>query len=173
MKELEEAVVNAAAKSLAQAKPLPNNHTTTESEIVEMHVLKIHESAKAAVKPSDTSESIAANIAITHATTPTTTTPPTNNVPETKTTNTANATDNLCVSHSPPSHRQQHRQNQNPENQQGTSISPANNQQHQKIAHSPLAKNSAIPLHRRSSDSDLSITPKGRFYLKVSVLSLD
>lgn len=170
IKELEEVVVNAAAKRLAQAKP-PNNHAITESESIEMQALKIHECPKAAVKPSVTSESITANIATntaatTHATTCTTPTTPTNNIPETKTTNTANATDNLCVSQSPstPRQQQQHRQNQNQETPQGSSTSPANNQLHQKIANSPSTRNSAIPLHRRSSDSDLSITPKGRFF---------
>ncbi|OXU23143.1 hypothetical protein TSAR_015077 [Trichomalopsis sarcophagae] len=108
-----------------------------------------------------------------HAIKPSTTTHSKTNVPspETKSTNPANATDNLCVSHSPSTRRQQqNNQNQNqnqevnsqPQQQtQGTSISPAGNQQQQKVAHSPAIRNPGIPLHRRSSDSDLSITPKG------------
>lgn len=148
-----------AVESLGQPKttattaniPASNNNTSTP-EFLEMH----------AIKPSTTTHS-KTNVPI----------------PDTKSTNPANATDNLCVSHSPSARRQQqNNQNQNqnqevnsqPQQQQqlqqqtqGTSISPAGNQQQQKVAHSPATRNPGIPLHRRSSDSDLSITPKGLF----------
>lgn len=94
-------------------------------------------------------------------------------VGKTNNTNTANTTDNSCVPCYPDPRRQQ------PEAVPPTS-SPAlpttptpaglaNN----KISKSPAIKaNSAVPIHRRSSDSDLSITPKGRYHLKTILNTL-
>jgi hypothetical protein len=159
--KVEESVVISAAKTLAQPKPA-FNELIDKNEFVEMQALKMSDNSNI-IKPRIMSENITtinANSTISN-TVPTTITTITN-VSDTKPTNIANATDNLCVSHSPSIRRQQHQQNLNQEIQQ-QSISPCGNQQHTKAAHSPASKNSSIPLHRRSSDSDLSITPKGRY----------
>ncbi|XP_012277373.1 uncharacterized protein LOC105698056 isoform X2 [Orussus abietinus] len=76
----------------------------------------------------------------------------------TKITNNANTTDNPCVPCASPFLRQQ----------DDASLSPVcplpvvPSSMLNKVSHSPATKmNTSIPLHRRSSDSDLSITPKG------------
>ncbi|XP_058806440.1 C2 domain-containing protein 5 isoform X2 [Phymastichus coffea] len=51
----------------------------------------------------------------------------------------------------------------NQQQQDQQPVSPASSKQHQLPQNSPAARNPIVPLHRRSSDSDLSITPKG-FY---------
>lgn len=76
----------------------------------------------------------------------------------TKNTNAA-VTDNMCVSYSPPPLRQQD------ENSTSPVHANINNSLMGKSSQSNNAKaNPTIPLHRRSSDSDLSITPKGEFF---------
>ncbi|XP_023314150.1 uncharacterized protein LOC106652114 isoform X2 [Trichogramma pretiosum] len=87
-------------------------------------------------------------------------------------TNNSNETDNSCVSQSSPIRRQQSQQqktNQSVDQQQQISPATSNGQSNAKViaatsAHSPAGKNpvlSGVSMHRRSSDSDLSITPKG------------
>ena len=175
--ELEDAVELEAAQQLAQSAS-SGPRELEAGERLEMHALKARETPRSenSLPPSR----------------PTTLTGSSTNASETKTTNPANATDCLCVSHSPSARRQQQNNHQEPPpppppaqqpQQQGSSVSPADNrqpqqqpqlqqppqqplqqqqQQHQKLVHSPAARNPGIPLHRRSSDSDLSITPKGR-----------
>lgn len=122
----------------------------SKSELLEMHDLKTH--------PAESANEIIDYISTIEATT--------NLISETKITNTANATDNLCVSHSPSTNRQQNQETGQNQVPAAPPVSPIANH-HQKVvpvAHSPLVKTiPAIPLHRRSSDSDLSITPKGQF----------
>ena len=85
----------------------------------------------------------------------------------TKTTNTA-VTDNLRVSCSPPLPRQQEEASTSPVHAATHSSNMANSLT-SKTPHLVNSKpNSSIPLHRRSSDSDLSITPKGRILLLCS-----
>lgn len=76
-------------------------------------------------------------------------------------TNTANITDNSCVPCYPDPHRQQQPEVVTDATPSPATPTPANLAN--KISKSPVPKpNSAVPIHRRSSDSDLSITPKGR-----------
>lgn len=81
----------------------------------------------------------------------------------TEPTNTANMTDNSCVSRPPPDLRQQ--------DEAASSVSPsyplpAVPSVAAKVSQSPATRTLAnVPLHRRSSDSDLSVTPKGGFPL--------
>lgn len=80
----------------------------------------------------------------------------------TKITNAA-VTDNLRVSCSPPFPRQQEEASTSPVHATTNSTNVANSLT-TKAPHLENSKpNPSIPLHRRSSDSDLSITPKGGF----------
>ncbi|XP_076290248.1 C2 domain-containing protein 5 isoform X1 [Lasioglossum baleicum] len=72
-------------------------------------------------------------------------------------TNTANITDNSCVSRPSPDHRQQDEASVSP-----PCPLPAVPSMVSKVCQVPTTKaQPAVSLHRRSSDSDLSITPKG------------
>ncbi|XP_031850241.2 C2 domain-containing protein 5 isoform X2 [Nomia melanderi] len=72
-------------------------------------------------------------------------------------TNTANITDNSCVSRPSPDHRQQDEASVSP-----PCPLPAVPSMVSKVCQVPATKaQPAMSLHRRSSDSDLSITPKG------------
>ncbi|XP_024947797.1 uncharacterized protein LOC107274679 isoform X2 [Cephus cinctus] len=89
----------------------------------------------------------------------------------TKTTNAANHTDNLCVPCLPPFPRQPDEVSSSPANP----LSAIPSAVVTKLSNSPVTKtNMAVPMHRRSSDSDLSITPKGfyKFFRKRSDRSM-
>jgi len=74
-------------------------------------------------------------------------------------TNTANMTYNSCVSHPFPDLRQQDEASISP-----SYPLPAVSSMAVKMSQSPATRTLAnVPLHRRSSDSDLSVTPKGKF----------
>nr|XP_033334736.1 C2 domain-containing protein 5 isoform X1 [Megalopta genalis]XP_033334737.1 C2 domain-containing protein 5 isoform X1 [Megalopta genalis]XP_033334738.1 C2 domain-containing protein 5 isoform X1 [Megalopta genalis] len=80
-----------------------------------------------------------------------------NNDEFTNITNTANITDNSCVSRPSPDHRQQDEASISP-----SCPLPAVPSMVSKVCQVPTTKaQPAVSLHRRSSDSDLSITPKG------------
>lgn len=84
-------------------------------------------------------------------------------IDHTKPTNTANNTHNSCVSRPSPDLRQQDEASISP-----SCPLPAVSSMTVKISQSPATKTLAnVPLHRRSSDSDLSVTPKGEFFLQV------
>lgn len=77
----------------------------------------------------------------------------------TKPTNTANMT-YTCVSRPSPDHRQQDEASASP-----SCPLPAVPSVAAKMSQSPATRTLAsVPLHRRSSDSDLSVTPKGELY---------
>ena len=84
-------------------------------------------------------------------------------IESTKITNAA-VTDNLCVSCPPPPLRQQEEASTSPIH----ATTNATNVTNSLTSKTPNVTNSkttsGISLHRRSSDSDLSITPKGRFF---------
>nr|XP_012146463.1 PREDICTED: uncharacterized protein LOC100880355 isoform X1 [Megachile rotundata] len=75
-------------------------------------------------------------------------------------TNTANMTYNSCVSHPSPNHRQQDEASLSP-----SYPLPAVPSMVSKVCQLPTTKaQPTVSLHRRSSDSDLSITPKGNSF---------
>lgn len=74
-------------------------------------------------------------------------------------TNNANNTDDMCVPCPLIIPRQQEEISATPP----TQVLPGS--VGTKLPNSPAIKHPGIPLHRRSSDSDLSITPKGEFYI--------
>ncbi|XP_050454460.1 C2 domain-containing protein 5 isoform X2 [Cataglyphis hispanica] len=78
-------------------------------------------------------------------------------IDRTKPTNTANITHNSCVSRPAPDLRQQDEASISP-----SCPLPATTSMTAKMSQSPATRTLAnVPLHRRSSDSDLSVTPKG------------
>lgn len=78
-------------------------------------------------------------------------------IDNTKPTNTANITHNSCVSRPSPDLRQQDEASVSP-----SCPLPAVSSMTVKMSQSPATRTLAnVPLHRRSSDSDLSVTPKG------------
>lgn len=78
-------------------------------------------------------------------------------IDHTKPTNTANITHNSCVSRPSPDLRQQDEASISP-----SYPLPAVSSMTVKMSQSPATRTLAnVPLHRRSSDSDLSVTPKG------------
>lgn len=84
-------------------------------------------------------------------------------IDHTKPTNTANITHNSCVSRPSPDLRQQDEASISPSHPL-----PAVSSMTVKMSQSPATRTIAnVPLHRRSSDSDLSVTPKGEFFLQV------
>ncbi|XP_014215544.1 uncharacterized protein LOC106644517 [Copidosoma floridanum] len=152
-------------RALAQAKPDNHHHhhhvshaiPPAESDSLEMHALRSRESFKNPGRPVVTSTS--APISSTTATNA--------NAPSNETNVTTDSANNVCVlSRTPSTRRQQVQPVQSQDSQATTSASPTGGQAqqqqqpHVKATQSP--KNPpGIPLHRRSSDSDLSITPKG------------
>lgn len=159
--ELEEIDAKTAIKSFTQPDKSPTAVSKPSNLQLEMHALTPFKTVTVNANSSDYPETSASII--------NTNNPIADNSTNAKITNTANATDNLCVPRSSSIRRQQQLNKHNQEivqQQVGGSISPAGNQQQQpKISNSPATKNpslSAVPLHRRSSDSDLSITPKGQ-----------
>lgn len=85
-------------------------------------------------------------------------------IDNTKPTNTANITHNSCVSRPSPDLRQQDEASVSP-----SCPLPAVSSMTVKMSQSPATRTLAnVPLHRRSSDSDLSVTPKGEFFLPPS-----
>ncbi|XP_046602005.1 uncharacterized protein LOC107220856 isoform X1 [Neodiprion lecontei] len=93
----------------------------------------------------------------------------------TNNTNNANTTDNSCVPCYPDPRRQQPDVAPPPGNPSPAPPStPTPAGVSNKISKSPVIKaNSAVPIHRRSSDSDLSITPKGYYRKRNSLTGSD
>ncbi|XP_046752356.1 uncharacterized protein LOC124415097 isoform X2 [Diprion similis] len=93
----------------------------------------------------------------------------------TNNTNTANTTDNSCVPCYPDPRRQQPDVAPPPGNPSPAPPStPTPAGAGNRISKSPVTKaNSAVPIHRRSSDSDLSITPKGYYRKRNSLTGSD
>lgn len=86
-------------------------------------------------------------------------------IDRTKPTNTANITHNSCVSRPSPDLRQQDEASISP-----SCPLPATTSMTAKMSQSPATRTLAnIPLHRRSSDSDLSVTPKGESFIPSKV----
>lgn len=86
-------------------------------------------------------------------------------IDRTKPTNTANITHNTCVSRPSPDLRQQDEASVSP-----SYPLPAVSSMTVKMSQSPATRILAnVPLHRRSSDSDLSVTPKGKLQINKRV----